>query len=67
MALVESSIEYAKLQAETGIRYKKDKELYAIWQYPPYRVFAMNLIPKSLGWMAECSRKPTFGLGVEEN
>ena len=66
--LDQSSIEYAKeLQAETGIRYEKDKELYAMWQYPPYRLLAMNLIPKSLGWMAECSGKPTFGLRVEEN
>jgi hypothetical protein len=48
------SIEYAKeLQAETGIRYKKDKELYAIWQFPPYRLLAMNLIlSRWIGWQS---------------
>jgi hypothetical protein len=39
------STEYAKeLQSETGVRYEKDKELYAIWQLSPYRLLAMNLI-----------------------
>lgn len=48
------SIEYAKeLQAETGIRYEKDKELYAIWQFPPYRLLAMNLIlSRWIGWQS---------------
>ena len=61
------STEYAKeLQAETGIRYEKDNELYAIWQFPPYRLLAMNLILSR--WIgAECSEESTFGLGVEKN
>lgn len=48
------SIEYAKeLQAETGIRYEKDKELYAIWQFPPYRLLALNLIlSRWIGWQS---------------
>lgn len=48
------SIEYAEeLQAETGIRYEKDKELYAIWQFPPYRLLAMNLIlSRWIGWQS---------------
>jgi hypothetical protein len=46
------SIEYAKeLQAETGVSYEKDKELYPIWQFPPYRLLAMNLIlSRWIGW-----------------
>jgi beta-glucosidase/6-phospho-beta-glucosidase/beta-galactosidase len=36
------SIEYAKeLQAETGVVSQEDE---GIWQYPPYRLLAMNLI-----------------------
>lgn len=48
------SIEHAEeLQAETGIRYEKDKELYAIWQFPPYRLLAMNLIfSRWIGWQS---------------
>ncbi len=48
------STEYAKeLRAETGIRYENDKELYAIWQFPPYRLLAMNLIlSRWVGWQS---------------
>jgi hypothetical protein len=48
------STEYAnELQAETGTRYEKDKELYAIWQFPPYRLLAMNLIlSRWIGWQS---------------
>ena len=48
------SIEYAKeLQAETGIRYEKDQELHAIWEFPPYRLLAMNLILcRWIGWQS---------------
>lgn len=52
--LDELSIEYAKeLQAETGVRYEKNKELYAIWQFPPYRLLAINLIISHwIGWQS---------------
>jgi hypothetical protein len=48
------STEYAKeLQSETGVRYEKDKELYSIWQFPPYRLLAMNLIlSRWVGWQS---------------
>jgi hypothetical protein len=48
------SIEYAKeLQAETGVRYEKNKELHAMWQFPPYRLLAMVLIlSRWIGWQS---------------
>ena len=48
------SAEYAKdLQAETGIRYEKDKELYPIWQFPACRMLAMSLILSHwVGWQS---------------
>jgi hypothetical protein len=48
------SIEYSReLQAETGVRYEKDNELYAIWEYPPHRLLAMNLIlSRWVGWQS---------------
>jgi hypothetical protein len=48
------SVEYAKeLQVETGIRYEKDKELYAIWEFPPHRLLAMTLILSHwIGWQS---------------
>jgi hypothetical protein len=48
------SAEYAKdLQAETGIRYEKDRELYPIWQFPLYRLLAMILIlSRWVGWQS---------------
>ncbi|HZD36508.1 MAG TPA: hypothetical protein VE130_14990 [Nitrososphaeraceae archaeon] len=46
------STEYAKeIQAETGVKYEKDKELHTAWDFPPYRLLAMNLILSHwIGW-----------------
>lgn len=48
------SIEYSReLQAETGVRYERDDELYSIWEYPPYRLLAINLILSHwVGWQS---------------
>jgi hypothetical protein len=60
------SAKYTKdLQAETGIRYEKDKELYSIWQFPPYRLLTMIFILSR--WVEKCSGEPTFSLRMEKN
>jgi hypothetical protein len=48
------STEYAKeLQAETGIRYQKNKELFDIWLFPSYRLLAIVLIlTRWIGWQS---------------
>jgi hypothetical protein len=51
--LDELSIEYAKeLRADTRIKYLKfGREREDIWQFPPYRLLAMNLIlSRWVGW-----------------
>ena len=51
--LDELSVEYAReLQAETRIKYLKfGREREDIWQFPPYRLLAMNLIlSRWVGW-----------------
>lgn len=58
MEVIESldqlSTEYAKeLQAETGIRYQKNKELLDIWLFPSYRLLALLLIlTRWIGWQS---------------
>jgi hypothetical protein len=52
--LDEIAIEYAKeLQAETGIHYlKRNRVRYDIWQFPPCRLSAMNIILSYwVGWL----------------
>jgi hypothetical protein len=47
------STEYAKeLQSETGISYEKDKEVYSIWQFPPYRLLAIFILSRWVGWQS---------------
>jgi hypothetical protein len=48
------AIEYAKeLQAETGIYYlKRERKRFDIWQFPPCRLLAMNIILSYwVGWL----------------
>ncbi|MGH9985957.1 MAG: hypothetical protein ACRD8W_18605 [Nitrososphaeraceae archaeon] len=53
--LDEISVEYAKeLQGETKIKYLKfEKEHEDIWQFPPFRLLAMNIILSYwVGWLS---------------
>lgn len=52
--LDELAVEYAReLQSETRIKYLKfGKEREDIWQFPPYRLLAMNIIlSRWVGWI----------------
>jgi hypothetical protein len=47
------STEYASDRQRRESAIKKDKEQYAIWQFPPYRLLALNLIPSRwIGWQS---------------